>query len=100
MLKSIDGIRSINAAGDYSSAMHLLSDPSPDIVLLDINLPGGSGIDILRDIRSRYPRIIVIMLTNQSDDDYRAACKNLGARYFIDKSKEFEQVPAIIASLS
>jgi two-component system chemotaxis response regulator CheY len=99
MLKGLENIGSVGCAGDYPSALQLLMATPPDIVLLDINLPGRSGLDLLRHIKGNYPSIIVVMLTNQSGDFYRNICKKLGADHFIDKSKEFEEVPIIVSSL-
>jgi CheY-like chemotaxis protein len=99
MLKGWENVGSVEWAGDYPSALQLLVGAPPDIVLLDINLPGGSGLDLLRHIKGNFSSIVVIMLTNQSGDFYRNICKKLGADYFIDKSKEFEEVPIIVSSL-
>ena len=98
MLNSMENISFVNTAGDYPSALHRLTESLTDIVLLDINLPGRSGIDLLRHIKANYPHTIVIMLSNQAGEYYRTICKRLGAEYFIDKSREFEQVPTVIAS--
>jgi CheY-like chemotaxis protein len=99
MLRGLDNIGSVECAGDYPSALQLFITTPPDIVLLDINLPGRSGLDLLRHIKANYPSKIVIMLTNQSGDFYRNICKKLGADYFIDKSKDFEDLPFIVSSL-
>ena len=99
MLTGVENIGSVGCAGDYPSALQLLMTAPPDIVLLDINLPGRSGLELLRHIKSNYPFIMVVMLTNQSGDFYRNICKKLGADFFIDKSKEFEDVPVIVSSL-
>ena len=92
------GIGEITSAGSYEEALVLLVPAHPDIAILDINLPGASGIELLRYIKTRYPSTHVIMLSNQSGEFYRAKCKSLGASYFIDKSTEFDQVPQAIAS--
>jgi two-component system chemotaxis response regulator CheY len=99
MLRELDHIGSVECTGDYPSALQLLVKISPDIVLLDINLPGRSGLDLLRHIKSNYPSTVVIMLTNQSGDFYQNICKKLGADYFIDKSKDFEDIPLIVSAL-
>jgi DNA-binding NarL/FixJ family response regulator len=77
----------------------MLTESRPDIVLLDIHLPVKSGIELLQYIRINHPATIVIMLTNESGDYYRKICKKLGAAYFIDKSREFELIPDILASI-
>jgi DNA-binding NarL/FixJ family response regulator len=99
-LRELKNIDSVQSAGDYPSALQLFMTKTPDIVLLDINLPGRSGRDLLRHIKSNYPAIIVIILTNQSGDFYRNICKKFGADYFIDKSNDFEDLPFIVSSLT
>jgi len=99
MLKDLSNVRSIDHAGECTSAMRHFTESKPDIVLLDINLPGCSGLYLLRHIKVHNPGTTVIMLTNQVDDYYRKKCKELGADFFIDKSKEFHKVRGIISSL-
>jgi DNA-binding NarL/FixJ family response regulator len=99
MLKVLSDVGFVDHVGDCSSAMRHLRESLPDIVLLDINLPGCSGLDLLRHIKSHHPDTAVIMLTNQVDSYYRKKCKELGAAYYLDKSKEFEKVPFVVASL-
>ncbi|MBS1664597.1 MAG: response regulator transcription factor [Bacteroidetes bacterium] len=98
MLSGMPGIGRLVSAGSYEDAIPVLESEKPYLVLLDINLPDRSGIELLRYIKVRYPEMIVIMLSNQSDEIYRQRCKALGASHFIDKSTEFELVPQIISS--
>ncbi|HTI09224.1 MAG TPA: response regulator transcription factor [Puia sp.] len=99
MLENLDNITEIGRAADYLSAISLLAESVPTVVLLDINLPGRNGISLLQFIKYTYPAVIVIMITNQAGDNYRKICNQMGADYFIDKSKDFEQIPSIISSL-
>jgi DNA-binding NarL/FixJ family response regulator len=99
MLKAMENIGTVHQAGDYPSALQLIAGTNPDIVLLDINLPGRSGIELLQYIKVHYPQTMVIMLTNQSGEYYREKCKKLGADFFMDKSREFDRVPAIISPI-
>lgn len=100
MLKDVGNTGPVSQAGDYASALSRLIESRPDIVLLDINLPGRSGIALLQYIKVIYPTILVIMITNQAEDYYRRICLQMGANYFIDKSTDFEQIPVIISSLT
>lgn len=100
LLEGLPGLAEIDNAGTYGEALERLSVPTkPDIVLLDINLPDRSGIDLLRHIRRHHPEMIVIMLSNQGGKFYRDLCRHLGAAFFIDKSTEFELIPTILSSL-
>jgi DNA-binding NarL/FixJ family response regulator len=68
-------------------------------VLLDIHLGDKSGIDLLMHIKKEYPFIKVMMVSNKASQYYRDLCAEYGADYFIDKSKEFDQIAPIIKSL-
>lgn len=99
LLQVAEILAPIRLAGDYSSAIRHLADDLPRIVLLDANLPGKSGIALLQYIKCIYPSVIVIVISNHAEDYYRRTCLKMGADYFIDKSRDFEQIPPIITSL-
>ncbi len=96
ILDDVQFSKKINIACDFDSAMELMAATRHDILLLDINMPGKSGIDLLRHIREQQSASEVIMLTNHSQEFYREQCRVLGARYFLDKSNDFLQVPEIV----
>lgn len=99
LLDEVKNIGYINVASDYDEANRYL-DEKPDIVLLDINLPGKNGISLLKKIKNSDGECKVIMITNHADDYYRQQCKDLGADHFLDKSSDFAKVPGIINRLS
>ena len=99
LLDEISQIGYINVASDYNEASMYVSEDKPDIVLLDINLPGKNGIEILKRIRISGHQCKVIMLTNHADEYYRQQCKELGADFFLDKSNDFAKVPEIISKI-
>jgi DNA-binding NarL/FixJ family response regulator len=67
----------------------------PDIVILDIALPDGSGIDLLRTFKNESPEVIIAMLTNFPTTEFRSTCLSLGADYFFDKSNLIELIKTI-----
>lgn len=97
MLQRIENVGLVMSAGSYKEAVELLADVSPDMVLLDINLPDKSGIELLRKIRQTNKQIIVFMVSNTVNDQYKKACKQIGAEYFFDKSDDFDIVSKAIA---
>jgi len=99
LLEEVDNISSIHTAGNYDEAFKVLDEQKPDVALLDIQLPGKSGISILKQIKNTSENCQVIMLTNTTGDYYRQQCKNLGAQHFLDKTNDFELVPGIVKGL-
>jgi len=85
-------IRIVGQAGNGAEALLAIQRLRPDTVVLDIRLPGGSGIELLRAIRARYPEMKVIMLTNFDYAQYRRQCRQLGADHFLNKTLEFEKI--------
>ena len=73
--------------------MESISRLQPDAVILDIRMPGGSGIDVLKKIKKNYPSTLVIMFTNYPTAQYRKRCLDLGTDFFFDKSTEFDKIP-------
>jgi DNA-binding NarL/FixJ family response regulator len=99
LLNEHDNIHVIYTAYNYNEAVRLLG-VKPDLILLDISLPGKNGMNILRKIKDSAVECEVIMLTNNSGEYYRQQCKKLGALHFLDKTNDFELVPGMIKDLA
>lgn len=100
ILSEIRCVNSIDIATNGIEALEYLAFHQPELILLDINMPHKNGIELLREVKQLYPKIKVMMVTNQSVEYYKPICLDLGAEYFIDKSTEFELIPDIIESIS
>ena len=100
LLKELAGVTVIGEAVNSKEAMAIIGVMSPDVVLLDIHLASGSGMDVLKDTKQLHPEIRVIVLTNYSDLHHRTKCRDAGADYFFDKSIEFEKVVDILQSMT
>jgi len=99
IIKDLNNAGTILHAANYTKAVQLINEFAPRIILLDIHLPGKSGVEILRHVKEKQLPITVIMLTNQSEEYYKTLCKEIGADYFVDKSSGFEEIPGIIHSI-
>ena len=100
MLINIAGVEVVGQANNARDAITAISEYEPDVVILDIRLPGLSGIDVLKDIRAKNLSSRVIMLTNYPYPQYRKICEELGADYFFDKVTEIEEIPNVIEELA
>jgi DNA-binding NarL/FixJ family response regulator len=68
----------------------------PDVVVLDVQLEGGTGLEVLRAVREADPQIAFVVFSNNSAPAYRKRYIGAGATQFLDKSTEFDQlVPAV-----
>lgn|SRR5664279_1727483 len=100
LLDDIGGVAVVGEAGTPADAIEGIGRVQPEYVLLDYQLEGGTGLDVLRAVHPRAPGIVFIVLTNHASAPYRQACVQAGARYFLDKSTEFGRIKEVIAELS
>jgi two-component system response regulator DevR len=99
LLEEVPGALLVGQAGDVPEAVHGIQEKKPDALILDLHMPGGSGLDVLRAIRTDHPRLYVVICTNYPYPEYREQCLTAGANLFLDKSAEFEKIPSILREL-
>ena len=99
LLEEIDGVDVVGDAGTPGEAIAGILRTRPDCVLLDYQLIDGTGLDVLRAVRPQAPDIVFVMLTNHANPQYRRACLEAGARFFFDKSIEFDRIREVLAEL-
>ena len=95
MLDELAGIEIVGQAETVAEAIGAIQKLRPDVVILDIRMPGGSGIDVLQRVKQDEVTPIVIILTNYPYPGYRQKCMQAGADFFLDKSTEFDQIPKL-----
>jgi len=97
MISEVEGTTLAGASGDPREAVGAIRRLHPDAVILDIRMPGMSGIQVLREIKQGERAPMVIMLTNYPFEQYRRECVEAGADHFLNKSTEFEKINGILA---
>ena len=97
MLHELPRVKVVGFAANAKKAFLLIIEHQPDLVVLDVQLEqdnsNKSGINLLEVITNTHSHIQVIMLSNHSESKYVDYCLKLGARYFLDKSLDFEKLP-------
>ncbi|SRR5579863_5617532 len=99
LLEDVPGAQLVGQAGDVPEAVRCIQNVKPDALILDLQMPGGSGLDVLRAIRTEHPRLFVLICTNYPYPQFREKCLDAGANVFLDKSTEFERIPEILRGL-
>ena len=99
LLTDLRGIEVVAQAEDAIEARILAEKLRPDVAILDLRMPLGSGADVLYDIKKLNPTPKVIMLTNYPHPENRRKCVDGGADYFFDKSTEFQRVVSVLRDM-
>ena len=100
MLSEFHDIRIVGYAADEAGAIEQINALLPDVVILDLNLLSGTGINVLKDVKKHHAEIKVMVLTNCNGEEYVNACKRANADYFFDKSFQFMQVREVFSNWS
>jgi DNA-binding NarL/FixJ family response regulator len=99
ILDDATGFMVVGEAGDSGDALRVIADTNPDVVLVDIRLPTGNGIDLSRQIVSDFPTTTVLILSAYDDEDYvRAALAAGVAGYLLKTMPSHELVHSIAAA--
>mgnify|MGYP001355750137 CR=1 FL=1 len=85
LLGTLPGITVIGEAGDGEAAVAAVAELAPRVVLMDLNMPGTDGVEATRQVRSRFPRTNVVVLTTYSDDDSIIGALQAGALGYLTK---------------
>lgn len=80
-------------AGNGDEVLSQLAGAEYSVLLLDINMPGRSGFEVLREVRCSCPRMPVIMVSVQPEEQYALPCLQAGAAAYINKDSASEELP-------
>ena len=95
----IDGVEVVGAAGDGAEAIRLAGVHHPDVVLMDLRMPGVDGIAATADLRERLPAVRVLVLTTYAEQDAIVPALQAGARGYLTKDASAEQIEAAIRAV-
>jgi YesN/AraC family two-component response regulator len=100
LVSDLEDVELVGQASDAPEAIEIVQRLKPEVVILDVRMPGGNGIQVLEAIKKRNRAPVVIILTAFPYPQYRKKCLEAGAEYFFDKATEFERVAQVIEQLA
>lgn len=93
-------IEIVGEASDYAELRQLMKDTAFDIIILDINLPGKNGIDILKSLRESDAKVRVLMLSMFSEDQYAVRSLRAGAFGYLTKTSAPELLMSALEKIA
>ncbi len=85
------GVELMEAPG-ADEALAIARRSPPDLVLLDLHMPGKSGLVVIAELKAMSPSPVVVVLTWQPTEHHRRRCLAMGADFFVDKASDFSTV--------
>jgi two-component system invasion response regulator UvrY len=98
LVDAFSGAR-FSEASNGDEVMTELVGTQPDVLLLDINMPGRSGLEVLRNVKRIYPRLPVIMVSVQPANPYAQRCLQAGATGYVNKDSASDELAPTIRKI-
>ena len=95
-LNSNRGITVVSEADNGFKAVQGIMESCPDVVLMDVDMPGLSGIEATRLLRTEFPGMIILVLSNYRDEKYIVGAMDAGADGYISKTIDVEELVGMI----
>lgn len=100
LIGAIKGVEIVGEADDAGNALSGIAATDADVVIVDLRLTGGSGLDVLTGLAQSSRPVITIVLTNYSSEVIRETCLSAGADYFFDKTSEFNLARDVVVRIA
>ena len=85
-----------DVALDGEQALQRVEDDIPDVMVLDLKMPGIDGLEVLRRVRKAYPQIPVVILTGHGSEKDEAEARRLGAFEYLQKPVDIEKLVQVL----
>jgi|1185.fasta_scaffold250597_2 DNA-binding NarL/FixJ family response regulator len=99
LLRKLPGVEVVGQSANGTETLELTESLKPELLILDIHMPGLSGMEVLRRLRAQGNELTSIIFTSYGEEGYRDAATKLGAKHFFTKL-EFEQLLETVAAIA
>ena len=100
MLGCINGVEIVGSYKNGTEALDAIKTLNPDLAIVDINMPGLTGLQVLSATKKENHKTKFMILTFYASNNYRKAAFKLGADYFLSKIDDFEKVAEVVTELN
>jgi len=100
ILRDIPGVEVVAEAGDGRRALQLIREHQPDIVLMDIGMPGLNGLEATACVAKDYPDVCVIILSMHTAEEYVLQALHVGARGYLVKDADPDELKLAVQSVA
>jgi DNA-binding NarL/FixJ family response regulator len=100
LLREVPGVAIVSETEDVAGTLEAIRRHRPAVVVLDLGMRGGSGLDVLRQMGEERLKAVVIVLTNYPYPEYEQEARAYGASAFLNKSSQFMKVADLVRELS
>ncbi len=96
LLREMEGFRIVGEAASGDELVRLVRDTAVDVAIVDMNMPGPSGLDLVKSLVAEFPRLPILVLSAHPEDQYAVRVVRAGAKGYLTKeSAESELVAAV-----
>lgn len=99
VLNTLPGFRVVGEAASGRQVVKLCEDLQPDVVLMDINMPNGNGVEATRILHRKFPKMIIVGLSAFKHEEMQREIMQAGAAGFISKETDFEVLVEILQQI-
>jgi len=100
LLSDLEGVRLFGCAQAPAGLLRLVKTTRPDVVILDLQVPGPVGLKTLQQLKQLEPAPLVIVLSHHELPPLREACRRAGADSFLHKTGALDQLREVLAALA
>ena len=100
LLEAIAGVEVVGQAETVAAGLLALRQFKPDVMFLDLHLPDGNGLEVLKVMQQERNPTVVVVLTNYPHAQYERRARATGAHSFLNKARDIIKIPGLLAALT